>query len=468
MTHTTNGLEFDVLRRAYAAGTLSPVDAVNMAYDRIEATRETDGVWIHLEPREGVLAKARALQELSPEARAAMPLYGLPFGVKDCVDVAGVPTTAACPEYAYVPEESNPGVERLVAAGAIFVGKTNLDQFATGLVGARTPYGIARNPFDARYLPGGSSSGAAVSVALGHVSFGLGTDTGGSGRVPASYTATVGLKPSRGLISTRGMTPACRTLDCISVYATSAADALDVLDVAAAPDPTWPYSRANFDVPTKYRALAGDRFAFGVPRESQLEFHGDSVSEAMFEDGIRALEAMGGTRHEVDYAPFLEINDMMFMGPMVAERFAIFGEFLKRNPEAGHPITRMIILNAEEIRAHEAYRMLYRLEELRRQVATLWESFDTLLVPTVGRPFTIAELEAEPLKVNFDHGYYTNFVNPADLAAIAVPNGFGADGLPRGVTFAGPAGTDAWLAELGGRFHDRRGASRPAPVAVPA
>lgn len=457
MTQMPDSLDLSRLGAAYSAGSLTPTELVRGIDTRLR-TRGEDGVWIHRVPLAGLEARAEALESLDPAARAAMPLWGVPFSVKDCIDVAGVPTTAACPDYAYVPGSSNPGVQRLIDAGAIFVGKTNLDQFATGLVGTRTPYGIARNPFDPAVIPGGSSSGAGVSVAAGLVSFALGTDTGGSGRVPAAYTNTVGLKPTRGMISTRAMVPACRSLDCISVYALTVPDALAVFEVAAAPDPAQPYSRARAALaPDPWPGEAPLRIA--VPGEADLDFLGDPVSETAFAEALAAFEAMGAEIARIDYAPFREVNAMMFQGPMVAEREAVFGDFLRRAPEAAHPVVGPIILGAERFSAADAYAMLHRLEALARSLAPVWREHAFMLVPTIARPHSVAELEAAPVAANFDHGLYTNFLNPLDLSAFAVPNGIAPDGLPRGVTLVGPAGAEARLAPVAERFHRRRSAT---------
>lgn len=454
--HDIMKLDFVSLGSAYREGEVSPEAVIETVFARI-AGRGMDGVWISLAGREDVLAQAQRLAALTAEERAALPLYGLPFAVKDCIDVAGIPTTSACPEFAYTPETSASAVVKLIAAGAIFIGKTNMDQFATGLVGTRTPYGIARNPFNPDYIPGGSSSGSAVAVASGLVSFALGTDTGGSGRVPASYTNTVGLKPTVGKISPRGMVNACRSIDCISIYALTGADALTVLRVTEGYEAETPFSRQPaLAGETKPPLEPGVPFRFGIPAAPHLEFFGDEAAARLFDEAVTSLGSLGGTVHSIDFQPLLEVNAMMFKGPLVAERYAAVGEFLERRPGAGDPVVRSLILGACGISAAETFKMQYRLEALKRETAKLWREIDVLLVPTVGRPYTIAEIKADPFGPNFNNGYYTNFVNPLDLAACAIPNGFHLSGVPSGVTFIAPAHSEAFLCALGDRFRKLR------------
>jgi allophanate hydrolase len=397
------------------------------------------------------------LEALTPEQRTALPLYGLPFGVKDCIDVEGQPTTCACPEFAYTPQRSASVVDRLIAAGAIYIGKTNLDQFATGLVGTRSPYGTARNPFNTDYIPGGSSSGSAVAVAARLVSFALGTDTGGSGRVPGSYNNVCGLKPTVGRISPRGLVNACRTIDCISVYALSGADAMDVLRVGEGYEPETAFSRvppSPEEIRPPYRT--GETFTFGVPNDRFLEFFDDPDTPRLFEEAIAAMQALGGKAQRIDYSPMLEVNKMMFFGPLVAERYASVGQFLQDNPDAGDLVVRGIIEDSQKLSAVETFRIIYRLEETKRQLLSLWAEIDLLMVPTVGRIWKKEEIAADPLGPNFKNGYYTNFVNPLDLAAVATPNGFARDGVPVGVTLIGKPYSEAFLSSLADWFSDAR------------
>lgn len=445
-------LDFNTLRAAYRDRALDPVDLAQDVLARIEGTI-ADNIWIARRDRDLVLEDARRLAAIPAGDRYQYPLYGLPFAVKDCIDVAGLPTTAACPEFAYTPEASAASVERILAAGAICLGKTNLDQFATGLVGVRTPYGIPKNPFNAEFIPGGSSSGSAVAVSCGLVSFALGTDTGGSGRVPASYTNTIGLKPTVHRISARGMVHACKSFDCISIYALTPVDASDVLDVVGGLDPLSVWSRET--PPETQGRVRFDRqagFSFGVPRDTQLEFFGDSESARLFEQAVAALGSLRGRPLEIDYGPFLEANEMMFQGPLVAERLASVGAFLMANPGVGDPTVRAIIEGASRFSAADAFQMFYRLRELRREIANLWAQIDVLVLPTVGRPYRIADLEADPVGPNFNNGTYTNFANPLDVAVLAIPNGVHPDGVPMGITLNGPAFSEATLIGLGERF----------------
>ena len=381
-----------------------------------------------------------------------LPLYGIPFAIKDNIDAAGHPTSAACKEFAYAAKASASVVDALLQAGAILVGKTNLDQFATGLVGVRSPYGVQANSFNPAYIPGGSSSGSAVAVAAGLVSFSLGTDTAGSGRVPAAFNNIVGLKPTRGLLSTRGVVPACRSLDCVSIFGLTAGDAAAVLRVAQGFDPADPFSRcAAPPARALPRSFAGLRL--GVPREEQLQFFGNPETPQLFEDMVSRLEKMGATRVRVDFGPFLETARLLYEGPWVAERYVAIREFIERNPKALHPVTAEIIGGAKRFSANDAFAAYYRLKELQRQTAPVWDEIDVLVTPTAGTIYRVDELEAEPLRLNSNIGYYTNFMNLLDLAAIAVPAGFQRDGLPFGVTLVAPAFNDEVLCSLGDIAH---------------
>jgi allophanate hydrolase len=444
-------LSFDLasLAAAYAAGA-TPEQIVREVYARI-AARGEDHVWITLRPEAEVLAEAATLA-----ARRAvgdtLPLFGLPFAVKDNLDVAGLPTTAACPAFAYTPAADAEVVRRLRAAGALVIGKTNLDQFATGLVGVRSPYGAPSSVFDKNYISGGSSSGSAVAVAAGLVSFALGTDTAGSGRVPAAFNHLVGWKPTKGLLSTRGLVPACRSLDCVSVFSLTCADASALAAVVAAFDPADPFSR-----PADAYPRSGDipvvGFRFGVPRPSQLEFFGDAEAARLYAEAVARLRSLGGTPVEIDFAPFAETAALLYSGPWVAERLAALTPFVDEHPEALHPITAAIIGGARRFNAIDTFRAFYRLEELRRAVAPVWSAIDVLLLPTTPTIYTHAQVAAEPVLLNTRLGTYTNFVNLLDLAALAVPAGFRADGLPLGVTLMAPAFGDAALLALGARLH---------------
>jgi allophanate hydrolase len=366
--------------------------------------------------------------------------------VKDNIDLAGVPTTAGCPNFAYTPAHSATVVQKLLDAGAIPLGKTNLDQFATGLVGTRSPYGACRNSFDAAYVSGGSSSGSAVAVAAGLASFSLGTDTAGSGRVPAAFNNIVGLKPSNGRMSTRGVVPACRSLDCVSIFALTVEDAAVVLAVAGGFDAADPYSRK-----TGNQALAGLRF--GVPRPDQLQFFGDTEYERLFGLAVRQLQNLGGTPVEIDFAPFLEAARLLYEGPWLAERYAAVGSFISAHPGAVHPVTREIIEGGKSPTAVAAFQGEYKLKELRRLSETAWSEIDLIFTPTTGTIYRIEDVTADPIRLNANLGLYTNFMNLFDLSGVAVPAGFRADGLPFGVTLVGPRGADHALLEIAGRLH---------------
>jgi len=396
------------------------------------------------------------------------PLAGRRFAVKDNIDVADEATTAACPAYSRVAARSATVVERLLAAGAILVGKTNLDQFACGLNGSRSPYGTPPNSFDPALVPGGSSSGSAVAVARGEADFALGTDTAGSGRVPAALNNLVGLKPSRGLISNRGVVPACRSIDCVSIFATTVADAVDVLRAAAAHDPEDPYSRVRPLDP----AFFPERFRFGVPHEDQLAFFGDEQSRRAFEQACARLRKLGGEPVRIDYQPFAEAAAMLYEDAFVAERYAGIREFFDAqadsNPEAFDPTVRAIIGSGRRFSAADWCQASDMLGLLRQCCDEILASVDVLVLPTMPGPVSVADMRADPVGLNRQLGHYTNFVNLLDYAALAVPACLREDGLPFGISFIGPGGSDLRLADIGQRFHHDTGLSagatgRPLP-----
>ena len=397
--------------------------------------------------------RARQLEQMAREdARAlSLPLYGIPFAVKDNIDVAGLPTTAACPAFSRVPERSATVVEKLEAAGAILVGKTNLDQFATGLVGTRSPYGAVPNSFRPEYISGGSSSGSAVTVARGSVSFSLGTDTAGSGRVPAGLNNLVGLKPSRGLISARGVVPACQSLDCVSVFALTVPDAVAVFEVARGFDAEDPWSRALALTAPRLP----ERFTFALPE--QLEFHGDAHATHAFNEAVDRLEGLGGKPVRVDFSVYLDAAALLYEGPWVAERLAAIRPFFEKHADQVHPVVRKIIEGASKYSAADLFAGLTRLEALKKTAAQLWNRADIMVVPTAPTAYTIEEVLAEPFLNNRRLGHYTNFVNLLDLAACAVPASMRPDGLPSGITLIAPAGSDLMLADMAQRFHQLTG-----------
>jgi allophanate hydrolase len=443
------GMDLASLAARYRTNSLTPLRLVDEILERIEG-RGDDHVWIHRLSRDDLVAYARRLQEGDP---AAKPLYGVPFAIKDNIDLADHPTTAGCPDFAYVARHSAPVVQRLIDAGAIPIGKTNLDQFATGLNGTRSPYGAPASVFSSKHISGGSSSGSAVAVAAGLVSFSLGTDTAGSGRVPAAFNNIVGLKPTLGLLSTRGVVPACRSLDCVSIFALTADDACDVLAVAKGFDPADPFSRRESALIHRScpRLVKGARF--GVPRQGQLEFFGNKEGERLFGEMLRRIERLGGELVEIDFSPFLETARLLYEGPWVAERYVAIRDFIDRRPEALHPVTRQIIASGARPLAADAFAAYYRLKELRRTIEPVWQAIDVLITPTAGHHYTISEILSDPIRLNSNLGYYTNFMNLLDLAAIAVPAGIQADGLPFGVTLAALAGSDAPLCSLADALH---------------
>ena len=434
---------------AYRSGATTPSQVIASIYDQIEAG-PLNPVWISVVSRETSLARAKSL-ESDPMARSK-PLFGVPFAIKDNIDLEGVPTTAGCPAYAYAPAKSATVVKKLMDAGAIPIGKTNLDQFATGLVGTRSPHGACSSVFDEKYVSGGSSSGSAVAVASGLVSFSLGTDTAGSGRVPAAFNNLVGMKPTRGVLSTAGVVPACRTLDCVSIFATNSADAAAVLQAARGFDEEDPYSRAP-EVGDDAAPWSGGSFSFGVPPKDQLEFFGDEAAADLFSKAVVDLEALGGKKVEIDYAPFRAAAELLYAGPWVAERLAAIQPFLEAHGDGMNPTVRGIIGGAAAHTAVKAFEAAYRLQALRAKTLEEWDKMDVLLLPTTGTTYTIEDVIREPVRLNSNLGFYTNFVNLLDLSAVAVPAGFRANGLPFGVTFIAPAFQDEALLMLGDRYH---------------
>ncbi len=431
------------LRTAYRDGVLTPVDVVRESWRRIRDMGARP-VWIHLIPEEESIARAEALGAF----REDLPLYGIPFAIKDNIDFAGSPTTAACPDYAYVAAESATVVSRLLAAGAILMGKTNLDQFATGLVGVRSPYGACSSVFDDDYISGGSSSGSAVAVARELVSFSLGTDTAGSGRVPAAFNGIVGLKPTRGAISTKGVVPACRTLDCVSIFTGNCADAAAVLSAAKGFDCADPFCRPQGQ-PTAWPSA---QFRFGVPAKEYLKFFSDDASAAAFDRAVDHLISLGGVRVTIDYGPFDAAANLLYSGPWVAERLSAIHEFFTIHPESLHPVTARIIGGAQSISATDTFEAIYKLAEIRRATEREWDRMDFMLLPTAGTHYTHAQVEAEPIAANTNLGYYTNFVNLLDLAAVAVPAGTREGRMPFGVSLIGPAWSEGALLETAARF----------------
>jgi allophanate hydrolase len=435
------------LSAAYRAGHTTPAEVLEVVYERIAAFPDR-GIWITVLPRDVALARA---EELTLADSGALPLYGIPFALKDNMDLFGAPTTAACPAYAYTAGETAPVIERLLRAGAIPIGKTNLDQFATGLAGVRTPYGPCRNSFNPEYISGGSSAGSAVAVALGLASFALGTDTAGSGRVPAAFNNLIGLKPSCGRLSIRGIVPCSRTIDTVSILALTAEDAARVCRVAQGFDPADPYSRRIGAAP-RPEAMRRSGFRFGMPQASQLRFLGNSDYPGLFDAAVARLQRLGGVAVPIDFSPLAEASALFYQGPWVAERYIVIEEVLRRAPQALHPIVRQVIENGARIALADSLRAQYRLQALRRIAAGIWEDVDMLVTPTVATHYRIAEIEADPVGLNLTLGYYTNYMNLMDLAGVAVPAGFTRDALPFGVTLVGPTWSEFGLLELAARL----------------
>ncbi|WP_315786376.1 allophanate hydrolase [Bradyrhizobium sp. SZCCHNPS1003] len=431
---------------AHRAGLTTPKDTVARTFARIRAHNDP-AIFISLRDETDALAEA---ESLAARDAAALPLYGVPVAVKDNIDVAGLPTTAACPAFAYTPARDSTAVARLRAAGAIIIGKTNLDQFATGLVGVRSPYGIPRNPVHADLVPGGSSSGSAVAVSAGLVPLSLGTDTAGSGRVPAMLNNIVGLKPSLGMISTSGLVPACRTLDCISVFSLTVDDAVAALSVLAAPDPLDPFSR---DRPLAAVTAFPEGVKLGIPRPGQLIFFGDKAADAAYGAAAARFVKLGAQLVEFDLEPFYETARLLYEGPWVAERYLVIRDLLASDPDAIHPVTREITIGGARGSAAETFAALYRLQALRKVAERTFANVDALVLPTAPTAYTTSDVLANPIELNSRLGTYTNFVNLLDLCGLAVPAAMRSDGVPFGITLLAPAGRDAALASLGRAFH---------------
>src|SRR5271169_2195676 len=445
-------LQIGRLRTAFLDGQISAGELIERVLIRI-ANWDDPTLWITRTCDATLRRRATKLDAAAaadPDLIKRLPLFGIPFAVKDNIDVAGMPTTAACPAFAYTPSETAPVVRLLLSAGAVLVGKTNLDQFAAGLVGTRSPYGVPRNPFDARYIPGGSSSGSATAVAAGLVSFALGTDTAGSGRVPAAFNNIVGLKPTRGLLSTRGVVPACRSLDCVSVFALSAQDACAVLDVAACFDLHDPFAREASSA--KLRSF-GPKPRFGVPLSGDLEFFGDREAESLFAAAIIRLEQVDGIRVKAAFAPFRDAGRLLYSGPWLAERLHATRALLDDDPDAILPVTRSVIEKGRHYSALDAYRGQYELAQLKREAELAFGSIDVLVLPTTGTIYERAAVAADPFRLNVNLGLYTSFANLLDLTAIAVPAGFRKNGLPFGISLIAPAFAERALLDLTTRFH---------------
>jgi allophanate hydrolase len=445
MSHDLPNLQLDTVRAAYRSGELTPRQLILALQEKASALNPEYHLFIYLLSPAELEPYLTALEGKSVDD---LPLFGVPFSIKDNIDLAGIPTTAACPAYTYTPERSATVVERLLALGAIPMGKTNLDQFATGLNGSRSPYGACPNSVLKDYPSGGSSAGSSLAVALEVSSFALGTDTAGSGRVPAALNNLVGMKASVGLISTGGVVPACRTLDCVTTFTATAREASQLLGLTAQPDPRDAYSRSNplWNAPSAFGAPKP--FRFGLPRDEDLEFFGCTEGPQLFADAIAHFTALGGEAVTLDLSPFLEAARLLYEGPWVCERYSVAGELMEKNPEAVLPVIRAVLAKAPSVTGVDTFRAQYRLQELKAICDKALQGLDCVITPSIGRPVSCAELQAEPVLRNSELGYYTNFVNLLDYAAVAVPSGFMANGLPWGVTLFGRVFTDQYLLSL--------------------
>lgn len=442
----TQPITISAIHDAYRSGVLTPHKLLHRCLQHAQANE--NHAWI------SVLSPEQLddyLQKLAGHSPDDLPLFGIPFAIKDNIDLADLPTTAACPDYAYQPLESAFVVQQLIAAGAIPLGKTNLDQFATGLVGVRSPYGACQNSFDPDYISGGSSAGSAVSVATGQVCFSLGTDTAGSGRVPAAFNNIIGLKGTKGRISCSGVVPACKSLDCVTIFASTVADVAAVWQVAAKFDATDPFAREA--VAAKAIPIA---FKFGVPDKSQLQFFGDEAAETLFWQSVETLKTLGGEAVSINLEPFIQAAKLLYGGPWVAERLAAIKDFYRADPSRCLPVIQTIIGGAEQRTAVDAYEALYELQRLKRIADAELSKVDLIITPTAGTMYSIAAVDADPIQLNSNLGCYTNFMNLLDYSAISLPSGFRVsgekEGLPFGITLFAPAFQDTALFALGDRW----------------
>ena len=421
----------------------SPVELFNFIYDRIVEDNKTfPSVWIHLKSREEALESIKHLQGVNPHD---LPLYGIPFSVKDNIDVDGMPTTAACSAYKFYPEASANVVARLQDAGAICIGKTNLDQFATGLNGTRSPYGPCISPFNPQYISGGSSSGSAVSVALHQVSFSIGTDTGGSGRIPASLNNVVGLKPTVGSLSSRGLVPCCPSIDCPSVFALSISDASLVASAMFSNDSLDPslredVGRARFS-PDSHSSI---KKVF-VPNDKLLNFFGNHQGENLYRNFLLNLNDSDLDVVAFDFEPFLEAGKLLFDGPFLADRYASIGLFLEENQNDVLDSTFSIVSQSKRWSAHDVFAALEQVKELKAYARHLLGSDGIFAFPTIAPLYTITQLLDDPIALNTNIGYYSYFANVLDLSALSVPLDFYENGMPFGITLMGRAFADAAL-----------------------
>lgn len=446
---TTINMTITGLLDHYTNGDFTPAQLIHSLRQANLALNQSNPVWIHLLSEAELAPYLAALEGKNPQQ---LPLYGIPFAIKDNIDLAGIPTTAACPAFTYTPQQHAFVVQQLLAAGALPLGKSNLDQFATGLVGVRSPqpWGPCHNALNSEYVSGGSSAGSAVTVAKALVSFSLGTDTAGSGRVPASLNNIVGLKPSKGVLSTRGVVPACRSLDCVSIFALTVDDANTVFDVAAQFDPQDPYARANpYANSKRYFNSHSGALRIGVPPTSQLDFFGNTEAEALFAASLQPLRDLGAELVEIDFEPFRSAARLLYEGPWVAERYLATQALIESAPDALLPVIRTIIGSGSQPSALDTFRAQYQLQAYAQQAAAVLQQVDAIVTPTNGSIYTVAEVQNDPIQLNSNLGYYTNFMNLLDCSALAIPSGFYRNGVGFGITLFQHAFSDKRLLSIG-------------------
>ncbi|TCQ08929.1 allophanate hydrolase [Rhizobium sp. PP-F2F-G36] len=451
----TGSLDLTALTKGYASGALTPTRVIDAIYDRITARGE-DHVWIHLVSREKALDAAKELEAQGYDER---PLWGIPFSVKDCNDIVGLPTTNALKEGAYVATSSGQALDRIFDAGALLIGKTNMDQFGIGLVGMRSPYGACSSVFDDRFISGGSSSGSGVSVAAGLCSFSIANDAAGSGRVPAAFNNIVGIKPTPGLVSNACVSGGgcVKTIETLSVFSLTVEDGMRVLDLIAGYDPSYPFSKPEADAVPLTPVAPPPHFRFGVPAGAALRFFGDAEAERLFNEAITRLTAMGGDKVEIDFTPFEETQRILYEGPWISERALSLDSVVAKHGEAIHPVTREILSRSGNFSARDTFAAIHRIAELKCDTRAVWQDIAVMMVPTTPTIYTKDEIAANPVQLNSNLGIYTNFVNLMGLCGIAVPNGFRKDGLPLGVTFLAPGFEEARAAGIAAAFHKATG-----------
>ena len=443
-------LEISSLLSAYRSHTLTPRELLESLFAEIE--KAPAAIWVSKTSKEQLDSYLKKLEARDPES---LPLYGIPFAIKDNIDCEGFESTAACPAYAYKPSRSAFVVKRLMDFGAIPLGKTNMDQFATGLVGVRSPYGAIPNKYVPEYISGGSSSGSAAALAYGLCSFSLGTDTAGSGRIPAAFNNLVGVKPTRGILSTNGVIPACKSLDCVSIFALNHADARYVLNLATAEDSEDAYSRvAPWNEPNGSAKRLPEDWTFGVPAENELEFFGNSGYKEAFEKAVKVFEKAGGKKVTIHFTPFLEAARLLYEGPWVFERYDAVGKFIEEHPEAIHPVTKAIISPKTTPHPSAVFAGFHALQEKKKIAEREFSKVDIILTPTAGTTYKTAEVEANPIQLNSNLGYYTNYMNLLDYSALAIPAGTAKSSdpnvseFPFGVTLVGKAFDDFMLLDV--------------------